>query len=440
VLPLADAARSTGALEPLTWRFGPPVELYGPTADLKFAMTASANLLVVQGRDGWQVTHPAAPGKLVPLGPQSDPRMVSLSTDGKWVALGSWNSRGASVYDAGSGARLAELPVGRQAAVLFSPDGRWLATAPDGGQLWRTENWRPGPELHARGATSGGLVLAFAPDSRVLALGEPTGETRFVDPDTGRDWATLAHPDRSWGTFLAFSPDQWRLVVLAAGPDTVPYVWNLAAIRQELARRGLDWPADVLKPHLSAEQEAANTAPLTITFDAGNLPGKQQALELIRQAASAQKSQVRDLLERAIALDPESAQAHNQLAWLLTTGPDELRDAAAALTHARHAVDLEPDNGAYINTFGVALYRNAEYGQAISMLERSLEKNRQQSGAYDQLFLALCYQALGDATAAGRFLAEAMRWFEANRAQLSVKSQEELARLLNEARAVLEME
>src|SRR5262249_21292404 len=150
------------------------------------------------------------------LGPQGDPRMVSLSADGKWVALGSWNSPGAAVYDSRTGARIAELPVGRQAAVLFSPDGRWLATAPDGGQLWHTEDWRPGPELRARGNTAGGLGMAFSPDSQVLALGLPTGETRLVDPATGEDWATLGHPDRSLGTYLAFSPDQLRLVILAS--------------------------------------------------------------------------------------------------------------------------------------------------------------------------------------------------------------------------------
>jgi serine/threonine-protein kinase len=437
VLPGAENVPPGGAPQPLTWRFGPPEELCGPTVDLKFAMTATPDLLVVQGRDGWQVTRPGSSKDGVRLGPQGDPRMVSLSADGRWVALGSWNSHGASVYESRSGTRIAELPVGRQADVLFSPDGRWLATAPDGGQLWHTEDWRPGPELHGRGATGGGLGMAFSPDSQVLALGQPTGETRLVDTATGEDWATLAHPDGSLGTYLAFSPDQLRLVIMASGPDTTPYVWNLEAIRRELAQRGLDWPADVLKSRPNAAQAVDGEFPLTITFDVGSLLRKQQAQGLLRQAATAQKIQARDLLQRALEVDPDNARACNQLAWLLVTGPSKLRDAATALKHARRAVELEPANGFYINTLGVALYRNAEYYQAISMLELSLKVNRQQSGGYDQLFLALCHQALGDATAAHSFFAEATHWFDANRGRLSADSQEELSCLLDEARAII---
>jgi hypothetical protein len=66
-----------------------------------------------------------------------------------------------------------------------------------------------------------------------------------------------------------------------------------------------------------------------------------------------------------------------------------------------------------------------------------LELNRQQSAAYDLLFLALCHQALGDATAASTSFAEATSWFDAHRAGLPENWQEELTRLLNEARAVV---
>jgi Tfp pilus assembly protein PilF len=142
-------------------------------------------------------------------------------------------------------------------------------------------------------------------------------------------------------------------------------------------------------------------------------------------------------MQRAAELEPENALTHNRLAWLLATGPQELRNAEQSLAHARRAVELAPDNGTYLNTLGVALYRNALFDEAIPMLERSLELSRQQSGAYDLLFLALCHQAQGDTTAARRFFAQATSWFDANRARLPANWQEELTRLLNEARVLV---
>ena len=127
-------------------------------------------------------------------------------------------------------------------------------------------------------------------------------------------------------------------------------------------------------------------------LDPGNLAQQQEAEALLRRAGTGSTTESRDLMQQAAQVDPENAQAHNRLARLLATGRQELKNAEQSLPHARRAVELEHGNRAYINTLGVALYRNARYDEAIPMLERSLELNRQQSGAYDLLFLALCYQ------------------------------------------------
>ncbi|HMF15098.1 MAG TPA: hypothetical protein VKE94_22440, partial [Gemmataceae bacterium] len=101
---------------------------------------------------------------------------------------------------------------------------------------------------------------------------------------------------------------------------------------------------------------------------------RTQASILIGRSQSIQKGDPAAALfdlRTAAALDPGNALAHNNLAWLLLTGPKELRNAKEALTHAQTAVDLLGVQ-TYLNTFGVALYRNEKYTEATPILERSL--------------------------------------------------------------------
>src|SRR6188768_2193658 len=113
--------------------------------------------------------------------------------------------------------------------------------------------------------TTGGLGLVFSPDSRVLAVSQPTGEMRLVDPVTGLNWATFSHPTGSIGTGLAFSLDQSWLFVQSFGTEISPSVWNLVQLRRELGLRKLDWPADVLQPQTPAKKPES----LSISFDDG---------------------------------------------------------------------------------------------------------------------------------------------------------------------------
>src|SRR5262249_46211011 len=57
-------------------------------------------------------------------------------------------------------------------------------------------------------------------------------------------------------------------------------------------------------------------------------------------------------LRKAVEIDPENALIRNNLAWLLLTGPVELRNPREALPHARAAVDLLGVQE-YLNTLGV---------------------------------------------------------------------------------------
>src|SRR4029078_10214510 len=142
---------------------------------------------------------------------------MAISSDGQWVAVAHAFSSGATVFSAMTGQQVANLSIGGDGLPLFSFDNRWLATSSEGVRLWRVGDWQLATELRTQRKTWSGQEIAFSPDSRVLAVGQPSGAIRFVDPATGKDWATLVDPAGSPGAFLAFSPDQSQLVALADG-------------------------------------------------------------------------------------------------------------------------------------------------------------------------------------------------------------------------------
>ena len=83
--------------------------------------------------------------------------------------------------------------------------------------------------------------MAFARDGRLLAI-DDAGRVRLVDPDSGREVATLDAGTGSSANFfcMAFSPDG---TYLAAGRDHIIHLWDLRRIREHLAALGLDWDA-----------------------------------------------------------------------------------------------------------------------------------------------------------------------------------------------------
>jgi WD40 repeat protein len=176
------------------------------------------------------------PGREVHLQGHRGVDRVALSRDGRWAATGTdaQQGTGVKVWDAVTGRRLADLPVGGGAILAFSNDGKWLATCEvTTTRIWETGTWRL---LHSFPRKDDlAAPLAFSPDSRLLAVAYTRSETRLVDPASGVEVARLPTTGSPW----CFSRDGDTLVTESEGATV--QLWDLKRIRAHLAEMGLDW-------------------------------------------------------------------------------------------------------------------------------------------------------------------------------------------------------
>ncbi len=137
---------------------------------------------------------------------------LTFSPDSSILASKAWDNEGVQVWDLATEKRIALLdahvePFGDTNAVLFSPDGRWLATAGYDRQviLWDTVSWKPAKRF--LGHTWLVVDLAFTPDGKRLASSSPENWCRVWDVESGRELARFP------GVTVDFSPDGHALAV-----------------------------------------------------------------------------------------------------------------------------------------------------------------------------------------------------------------------------------
>ncbi len=148
-------------------------------------------------------------------------------------------------------------------------------------------------------------------------------------------------------------------------------------------------------------------------------------------------------LEAALAEGPDQLAVRDLLAlccnnrsWELTTGPIPNRDAGRAMTLARRATELAPDEPLYINTLGVAEYRAGRFDEAIETLDHSLDAGGGQFDAFDLFFLAMAHHRLAHRDEARGCFDRAVKWLAAQK-DLNAVHAGELSRFRAEAAVVL---
>ena len=140
-------------------------------------------------------------------------------------------------------------------------------------------------------------------------------------------------------------------------PEIVYYL----AIAQREAKRPEQAVATFEEALHEAELEGAEIANARFYFDYG---ATAEQAGLYEKAA--------DLFRKSIAADPSNgADAYNYLAYMWTEQNQHLDEAQEMV---KLALQLDPDNGAYIDTLGWLEFRQGKFDQAVSDLLRAAQK------------------------------------------------------------------
>lgn len=355
-----------------------------------------------------------------------DVRSTAVSTDGTIVATGSHSSdaAGVIVWNGETGKKIAELPVSAGNARI-SPDVKWLCTNTGSVRLWKIGQWNESQQV----TQSMGQGL-FSPDSQILAI-EDLSRIRLISTKTGNEVATLSAPGKTRLVVQAFTPDGEQIIT--CGEDTgALHIFDLREIRLQLTELGLDWDAPSFPPRTSREQ-ASPLLPFTVDLSSFNNLPEAKALNQTAQKhfRAGEVYQALEEWREAIRLLPENARAHNQIAWVLSTGPEELRDSSQAVEFATRAVQLEPQNTDYLNTLGVALYRGGQWRAAIERLSECVQLCSEPE-SHDTFFLAMAHWQLGELESSRKWLTQAVQWMDKH-----APDNQELQRFAAEAKQLI---
>jgi len=314
--------------------------------------------------------------------------------------------------------------------VAFSSDGQRLASASMDRtiKVWNARDGRLERTLQGHTGNVNGVV--FSPDGNRLASASSDTTVKIWDMCSGQEMQSL-----EGHTFdvncVAFSPDGKRLASAGTSLDKTVKVWDAISGQetltlnghtlgipsvafspdgQQLASASFDgsvrlWDARPWTPQLRIEQEARNL----IRYLNAGVGLKAAVIERISQDPMLQA----DVRQQAIEMTKrwqEDPRWLNLTSWSVVGRKDAAPESyALALRQAEAASRLEPDNGTFINTRGVALYRNGRFQEALGSLTRSDKINSAVLGRRhpeDLSFLAMVHFKLGQQEKAQALLAE----------------------------------
>ncbi len=271
-------------------------------------------------------------------------------------------------------------------------------------------------------------ALALRPDSIV---------SRYY---LGRLYFKLGEFDRSVEQFtilLKQRPDDGAFLFhLGVGRYSLGQIPEAEAILRPLVeRRDPDWVhgwAALTVSHCALlrgdPKEAKRLAEVAVDSNPNMAPFRAALFEAVLSGDSVDDRQ--QLVEQYLGASKADPNVLNNLAWVLTSTPNEkMRDYAAAAQLARRAAELGNSFEAW-NTLGVSLYYTGDWRGSIEALQQSVRL--QGAGqAMDWMFLAMANEKLGNS-------GEAKLWYERATTWISTQSgiDPELARFLEDAKAL----
>jgi WD40 repeat protein len=219
-------------------------------------------LLVADGRNGQvllrDLNH-SAEWTLLPAVPGVE--FVATHPDDRWIAYGKWKL-GIWAMDLRTKNTIELERSSVSFFAVFSPNGKWLVTgSPDHYRVWEVGSWAKPiyvlPGFHGIAGIVG--PFAFSPNGTILAIARSSSEVELLDANKGWEkLVTLKSPDDlailNW---LKFSADGSQLAVVTQAHSI--YIWDLRAIRTQLAGMHLDWE---LPPYPSSQAMLARGQPV----------------------------------------------------------------------------------------------------------------------------------------------------------------------------------
>jgi predicted Zn-dependent protease len=290
-----------------------------------------------------------------------------------------------------------------------------------------------------------------------LAVGT-TQTVRLVETATGREFVRLADQLEDRPEYCEFSPDGGLLVVVSAVGRRI-HVWDLRLIGAQLAEMGLAWdlppfpsPPPISSPPLRLQVHrgvaevqrlltAQNYAEALAEADKEVTTAPENPdlwrLRALAQLGLEHYDQALADADRYFDARPDDSESLNDMASKMSVSPiDDERVRNRALVYAQQAVQKAPQKADYLDTLGVALYRNNQFQEAIQTL---LEAGRQTTGGDPGLrafFLAMAHARLQQADLARECYEQALAWRDAH-GGLPAAQEQLLERVRTEADLVL---
>jgi WD40 repeat protein len=254
------ACRKTGKL-----LIGPPQPLGLPASNLpEFgAISRDGRTLAAADRSyGELFIYDLIKRRLLFRGPHANPSRIAISSDCAWVVGGTWSDHHPAVrrWNTKSQEQVDHWPGPNGTMLAFSPNGRWLwAGASHEGRLVDVNSWEKirSSRIEAGGTGAG----VFSPDSSMLAVNASSDRVQLVDPSTGEEIASFEA-----SIPLCFTRE--GNLLLTQQDDQTVHLWDLAAIRRQLASLNLDWSGPSLPP---APQDLPGHSPLLIRVLSGQM-------------------------------------------------------------------------------------------------------------------------------------------------------------------------
>jgi WD40 repeat protein len=200
----------------------------------------SGQTWIRHGRDGVEIWPKRDRTNARRLAIKAPFERLAVSRDGRWAAAPDHEHQTVTICDCRTGQTSTNLSARGIDQVWFSPDSRWLVASLESGYCtWETESWKPGASWTAHLDSFNPGEIAFSNDGRLIAARQEREVFRLLSFPDCRELVTLKPPLVVPIRSVCLSADGGRLWLLGSAYRL--FEWNLAQLRSELAKLGLDW-------------------------------------------------------------------------------------------------------------------------------------------------------------------------------------------------------